>query len=126
LRLDELSLIADENVHPQVVEALRRQGFDILDVKESGWIGSTDLEVVRRAFAESRIVLTHDSDFGKLAVTTREPLIGVVYLRPGHIDARFTLQTLEVLYAELIDVTPPFIVVAERIGERVRIRYRTT
>jgi predicted nuclease of predicted toxin-antitoxin system len=72
LRLDELGLVADEKVHPEVVEALRRQGFDVLNVK-SGWIGSTDLEILRRAFAENRIVLTQDSDFGKLAVTTREP-----------------------------------------------------
>lgn len=67
MRLGDLSLVADENVHPEVVQALRRQGFDVLDVKESGWIGSSDLEVLRRAFAENRIVLTHDSDFGKLA-----------------------------------------------------------
>jgi hypothetical protein len=58
-------------------------------------------------------------------ITTGEPMIGIVYLRPGHIEPSFTLETLEVLFAELTEVTPPFIAVAERAGQRVRIRYRT-
>ncbi|HZF08366.1 MAG TPA: hypothetical protein VFE33_06205 [Thermoanaerobaculia bacterium] len=76
-------------------------------------------------FAENRVVLTHDSDFGRLAITTAEAIVGIVYLRPGHIRFGFTLETLEVLFEELTEVTPPFIAVAERTGDRVRIRYRT-
>ncbi len=118
-------MLADENIHPQVVDALRRRGADVLDVKESGWIGSTDLEILRKASTENRVVLTHDSDFGKLAITTGEPMFGIIYLRPGHIKPTFTLETLEVLFAELTEVTPPFIAVAERLEQRVRIRYRS-
>jgi predicted nuclease of predicted toxin-antitoxin system len=124
LKLDELGLLTDENIHPQVVEALRRRGADVLDIKESGWDGMQDLAILRKAYIENRVVLTHDSDFGKLAVTTGEPMVGIVYLRPGHIEPIFTLETLEVLFAELTDVTSPFIAVAERMEQRVRIRYR--
>jgi predicted nuclease of predicted toxin-antitoxin system len=124
LRLDDLAWLTDENIHPQVVDALRQRGADVLDVKESGWIGSTDLEILRQALSGNRVVLTHDSDFGKLVVTTGEPMTGIVYLRPGHIEATFTLETLEVLFTELAEVTPPFIAVAERLDQRVRIRYR--
>jgi len=125
LRLDELGWVADENIHHEVVEGLRRQGADVLDVKESGWIGASDLDILRWAVAESRVVLTHDSDFGRLAITAAEAIIGIVYLRPGHILPGFTLETLKVLFAELNEVNPPFIAVAERTGDWVRIRYRT-
>ena len=124
MRLDELGFLTDENIHPQVVDALRRRGVDVLDVKESGWVGSQDLAILRQALAQNRVVLTHDSDFGKLVVATGEPMIGIIYLRPGHIEAAFILETLEVLFAELTDVTPPFMAVAERTEQRVRIRYR--
>ncbi len=125
MKLEELGLLTDENIHPQVVDALRRRGADVLDIKESGWVGAQDLAILRKAQVENRVVLTHDSDFGKLVVTTGEPVVGIVYLRPGHFEPIFTLETLEVLFAELTDVAPPFIAVAERMEMRVRIRYRT-
>jgi hypothetical protein len=40
-------------------------------------------------------VVTHDADFGTLAILQNEPLVGIVYLRPGHIDAQFTVATFQ-------------------------------
>jgi predicted nuclease of predicted toxin-antitoxin system len=79
--------LTDENIHADVVAFLRSEGCDVLDVKESGLVGMDDLPLIQTALAEQRIVLTHDSDFGKLAVAAGEPMIGIVYLRPGHIQA---------------------------------------
>lgn len=87
-------------------------------------VGSSDLTILRRAYEESRIVLTHDSDFGQLAVASLEPVLGIVYLRPGHFDPSFTMTTLATLFDEIDEVTPPFILVAERVANRVKIRIR--
>jgi predicted nuclease of predicted toxin-antitoxin system len=124
LRLEDFGLLTDENIHPEVVESLRQRGLDVLDVKESGLIGSSDLILLRRSVAENRVVLTHDSDFGQLAVASIEPLVGIVYLRPGHIDPVFTLDTLTVLFDQVPELTSPFILVAERTAQRVKIRLR--
>jgi hypothetical protein len=69
------------------------------------------------------VVLTHDSDFGGLALMGAK-FVGIIYLRPGHIRADFTIKTLEAIRESAPDVTPPFILVAERTGDRVRIRLR--
>jgi predicted nuclease of predicted toxin-antitoxin system len=63
-----LPLLADENVHPEVVTSLRAQGRGVVTVVELGLIGAADIIVLRRAHADGRVVLTHDADFGALAV----------------------------------------------------------
>jgi hypothetical protein len=68
--------------------------------------------------------LTHDSDFGTLVITQDEPFIGIIYLRPGHIRSQFTIQTLQTIDAQPLDVQPPFIIVAEQRAQAVQIRTR--
>ncbi|MFL6194422.1 MAG: DUF5615 family PIN-like protein [Thermoanaerobaculia bacterium] len=125
MNLNDYALLTDENIHPEVVRSLRGNGLDILDVKESGLTGSSDATILREAVAQHRVVLTHDSDFGRLAVASSEPIVGIVYLRPGHIEPSFTLATLDTVLSLVSEVQEPFILVAERIGDRVKIRLRT-
>lgn len=54
-----------------------------------------------------------------------EPVVGIVYLRPGHIDPQFTSATLQVIQSADPDLTPPFLLVAKRTGNQVMIRVRT-
>jgi predicted nuclease of predicted toxin-antitoxin system len=68
LTLLDFALIADENIHPAVVAYLRSTGHDVVDVKEEGLNGADDLTLIRRSVAEKRVILTHDGDFGTLAV----------------------------------------------------------
>ena len=124
MNLRQSQFLADENIHIEVVKHLRSKGFNVNSVKETDLIGSDDLAVIRKAFNEKRVIITHDSDFGTLAVLAGEPVVGIIYLRPGHIDPMFTIDTLNVLFDQKIDIEPPFIIVAERIGKNVRIRIR--
>ena len=120
----DFPLLADENIHPDVISYLRQQECDVRSIVEEGRFGSSDRSVLRKAYAEGRVVLTHDSDFGTLVITQDEPFIGIIYLRPGHIRAEFTVQTLRAIDAQPLDVQPPFIIVAEQRDGTVRIRTR--
>jgi len=120
----EARLLTDENVHPQVVSFLRDRGCDVLDVKELGRMGTSDPEIVRRAADEGRTIITHDRDFGRLLMAQEQLSVGVIDLRPGHIDPEFTIGTLRVL-SEYERPELPFIVVAEREKQRVSVRVRT-
>jgi predicted nuclease of predicted toxin-antitoxin system len=124
VRLRDSALLTDENVHPDVAAFLREQGHDVLDVKDASLAGLGDTELIRLAFAQGRVVVTHDSDFGKLAMAAGEPMVGVLYLRPGHIVPSFTIGTLKAVAERDPEFTPPFIVVAARSGDVVRIRVR--
>jgi predicted nuclease of predicted toxin-antitoxin system len=106
------------------VAFLVQQAFDVLDVRQSGLVGSSDRDLLQRAYSDQRIIVTHDRDFGKLVIAAEEPFYGILYLRPGHLDPGFTIATLRgVLDADLTP-EPPFILVAERQQERVQIRLR--
>lgn len=61
-----MRLLANENFPRLAVEALRTAGHDVAWVKTDA-PGSSDSEVLARAQAESRLLLTFDKDFGELA-----------------------------------------------------------
>ena len=119
----DFPLLADENVHPDVIVFLREAGLDVESVAEQGKFGLPDTQVLQQANESNRVVLTHDSDFGGMAVFGAK-FIGIIYLRPGHIQADFTVKTLEAIRDNAPEVTPPFILVAERTGDTVKIRVR--
>jgi len=119
----DFSLLADENVHPEVVRFLADRGHDIQSVAGQGLVGQSDAGVMRLAHAAGRVVLTHDSDFGTLAIAQGEPFTGIIYLRPGHIRPGFTVETLETIAVQALDARAPFILAA-RSERTVRIRVR--
>lgn len=124
MNLFDFPLLADENIHPDVIQYLREQGYDVISVYEAGLVGNPDTAVLRAAHQSGRIVISHDSDFGTITLAQNEPFIGIVFLRPGHITPNFTIQTLKTLAERNIDVQPPFIIVAVRKQKTVRIRVR--
>jgi hypothetical protein len=74
VRLADALWLTDENIHPDVVAHLRARGLDVSDVREQGWYGRSDEELLREAHRAGRIVLTHDGDFGTLALLGRRPV----------------------------------------------------
>lgn len=124
MTLSDYKFLTDENIDPVVLNFLREQGFDVIDVKENGWFGKKDVELMPFAYQEGRVIITHDSDFGTLIFTKREPFVGVLYLRPGHFDATPHLQSLNALVESNLVFDAPFILIAENTGQAVKIRLR--
>jgi predicted nuclease of predicted toxin-antitoxin system len=111
--------IVNENVAGTVIRWLRERGHDVLSVKES-LRGAADPEILARARAEHRVVVTHDKDFGELAFRATLPATsGVVLLRLSganpEADNRRALEALE----SRADWAGHFAVVT---NDRVRIR----
>lgn len=124
MKLQDFGLLTDENLDPEIVQWLEAAGFDVLDVCREGLQGTSDAELMRQAVAENRVIVTHDADFGTLAVLQGEPVVGVIFLRPGHINPAFTIGTVSSLLSAAPDVIPPFLLVARRVGDIVTVRIR--
>ncbi len=77
----DFPILADENIHPDVIKLLREQSKDVSSVLEEGLAGQSDLTILRHAFHKKRIILTHDSDFGALTILHKEPIVGIIYSR---------------------------------------------
>ncbi len=120
----QFPLLLDENIHPVVATVLSERGVEAKTVSEANLLGAPDSEVLDVAVREGRVVVTHDSDFGTLAVRTGRRLVGIVYLRPGHINPQVVVEMLDAVDEMEVAPTPPFIVVAVRKATGVRIRLR--
>ena len=105
------ALVADMNIAASVVQFLRDSGIDVISADEQGWHNLTDTEILSRAHAMNRFVLTHDSDFGNLAIHHGQPITGNLYLRPGDRPSAQVITDLQDLLDMEADWTPPLIAV---------------
>jgi predicted nuclease of predicted toxin-antitoxin system len=121
----DFPLLIDENIGPDVVEGLRVRGCNLRTTAEERLTGRPDAEVLERATAQRRVVVTHDLGFGRAAIIAGAAFVGIVYLRPGHISSEFVLGVIDALRLSTVEVEPPFIAVAERQGTTIRVRART-
>ena len=125
MKLAKFQLLADENIEPQVVAFLRSKQFDVAYIREMGWQGRRDVDILAEATAQNRVVVTHDDDFGKIVFTTSTPFIGIIYLRPGHFFPERTIMALQnLLTHNELDYSIPFILVVEDKIKYIKIRLR--
>jgi len=79
------------------VSWLKEQGYDAVHLREEGLQCLPDSEVLRKASAEGRTLLTMDLDFGYLVAISKE-------LLPGVIIFRLSDERSEIVNARLADV----------------------
>jgi len=104
--------LADENIPIKAVEALKQKGIDIIPLLEIS-PSLSDKEVLNLANRQGRVIITFDTDFGKLAFREKLKVKGIVLLRfiprsPQHIAER-----IEYLLATGILMENYFLVVRE-------------
>lgn len=119
-----MRFLVDACLSPRVAAELRRAGHDAAHVGERAMLAAPDPDVLDRAVAEGRVLVSADTDFGALLARRRtaEPSV-VLFRRPG--DRRPEDQALLLLenlssaaLAEALDAGA----VAVFDEDRVRVR----
>ncbi len=72
--------LADESIDRQIVEAIRRDGYQVLAVAEI-LPGIPDTQVLSRANDAGAVLLTADKDFGELVFRQHQVHSGVILVR---------------------------------------------
>jgi len=75
-----MRFLVDECTGPRVAEWLRSLGHDVFSAFEQAR-GEADSDLLARAVAEDRIVVTNDRDFGELVFREGRVHRGIVLLR---------------------------------------------
>jgi predicted nuclease of predicted toxin-antitoxin system len=75
-----MRFLVDESTGSGVDRYLREQGHDAVSVADI-MPQADDIEILRYAYAEDRLVVTNDKDFGDLIFRSQEPHHGVILLR---------------------------------------------
>lgn len=108
-----MRFLVDECTGPAVARWLSEQGYEVFSVYDEAR-GIDDEAVLRKAFAENRVLITNDKDFGNKVFRERRPHRGVVFLRLEDERARNKIATLSRLIEEYGDrLVDRFVVVTE-------------
>jgi predicted nuclease of predicted toxin-antitoxin system len=100
-----MHFLANENFPLDAVEALRQNGHDVAWIRVDS-PGISDLEVLNRAQAENRILLTFDKDFGELAFRSKLPATtGIILFTIKAQDLRKELAVMlgKTIYSKAIE-----------------------
>jgi predicted nuclease of predicted toxin-antitoxin system len=114
-----MKLLANENCPRLIVDALTAAGHDVLWVRTAA-PGLADPDVLARAVAEARVLVTFDKDFGELAFRAGLPATcGVILLRISLADPAAAAALVVATLASRTDWPGHFSVVSDR---RIRMR----
>jgi len=117
---NNVKILTDENISPKVVLFLRQQGINVLDTKEQGWFGKSDDELLEIAFENQRFIMTHDSDFGMLAIHKGKNYYGIIYIRVKNPNPQNVIRVCKQLFALKNELLRGTLIVIEE--SRLRIR----
>ena len=115
-----MKFLANENVPQASIESLRESGFDVTSIsKESP--GISDREVLKRATADNRTIITFDSDYGELVFFEGVPCPpSILYLRFQPMNPLEPAERIRSLLAADDEVLLGFFVVLDEDAVRRR------
>ena len=102
-----MKLKVDENLPIEVAEVLRQAGHDALTVHDQRLTGHADDEVAAICRAETRVLVTLDTDFTNIQRYPPADYRGLIVLRLGRQDKPYVLAMMttvvKLLQSEPID-----------------------
>jgi predicted nuclease of predicted toxin-antitoxin system len=113
--------LIDEGMSPRIRDALREAGFDAVHARDVGMHGQPDLDMLNRAVAEGRVVVTQDIDFSDIVHRENLPGPSIILFRdrigrPSR-QARLLLNALPAIREQL---AAGVVVVIDDVAVRVR------
>jgi predicted nuclease of predicted toxin-antitoxin system len=108
-----MRFLVDECTGPAVAQWLREHQHQVFSVYEEAR-GMDDDEIVRKAFAEDRVLITNDKDFGEKVYREQCPHKGVILLRLDNERAANKIEVIRRLLERYADrLVNQFVVVTE-------------
>lgn len=90
----------DEPVDPDIARALRKHGIDVTTTQEAGLRTKSDADQLAFARQDARVLVTHDTDFLRLASRTAEHP-GIAYCHKSARSLGEIIQRLVLIYEVL-------------------------
>jgi predicted nuclease of predicted toxin-antitoxin system len=116
-----MRFLGDMGVSWRVIEWLRSAGHDAVHLREQGLQRLPNGAILLKGFAEQRIVLTFDLDFGEILAGSAGKVVSVVVFRLHDTRTDHVIKRLRtVLDQSSAELTAGAIVVVEEGRHRVR------
>ena len=91
---ESLRLYLDQMLRLDVGQALRGEGHDVIRTSEVGQARADDYEILQKAIAENRILVTLDEHFGDWVILPLSKHPGVIRLKVQPTTSKNTIKLL--------------------------------
>jgi predicted nuclease of predicted toxin-antitoxin system len=98
-----VKFLVDNNLSPLLAESLTAQGHDAIHLRDLGMQAAPDEVVLARAAAESRVLVSADTDFGGLLARSKAASPSVLLIR--RLAGRRAAEQSAIIRANLDQVT---------------------
>lgn len=98
-----MKIYADENIERSIVEGLRRRKIEVLSAIELGYIGKPDEFHIKKASEMNAIILTHDSDFLRIASSKDVTHNGIIFSHSKNVSIGQCIRGVELIARVLTD-----------------------
>ncbi|WP_333655477.1 DUF5615 family PIN-like protein [Dissulfurispira sp.] len=92
-----MKIYADENIERSIIEGLRRRGIEVISAIELGYAGKPDAFHIEKASEIKAVILTHDTDFLRLASNQATQHHGVIFAHPESISIGQCIRGVELI-----------------------------
>ena len=115
-----MKFLIDANCHRSIGTHLKQAGHDVTDIRDIN-PSEKDAEIYKMIDAESRVLITRDTDFGNILLYPPTKHCGIILLRVYMLGAEEIIKFLDGVLADVPEsgVFGSLIVVTE---DRIRIR----
>jgi predicted nuclease of predicted toxin-antitoxin system len=120
-----INFFADENIQNALIEWIKSKGFDISGIRTENLYGLDDEKIIQKAFAEKKVIITQDSDFGTIIFTKKIKFYAIIYLKPGHHNSEYHIPTLEIILNNIDKIKEGSIIIGVRKNDEIKIRFRS-
>lgn len=107
-----MKFLSDMGVSQNTVAFLRHKGHDAVHLRDENLQRLPDKDIIKKALAEKRIILTMDLDFGYLMAISKSNLPSVIIFRLENESPKNVNKRLEKVLAESIDALKSGAVIA--------------
>jgi predicted nuclease of predicted toxin-antitoxin system len=98
-----MKIYADENIERSIIEGLRRRRIEVFSAIELGYIGKPDEFHIKKASEMKAVILTHDSDFLRIASSKEVNHNGIIFSHSKNVSIGQCIRGVELIARVLTD-----------------------